>query len=469
MLLIWLLLLAPLAEMSGAESKPAKPNIVLIFVDDLGYGDLGCYGGKLVPTPAIDSLARDGVRFTDGYVTAPVCAPSRCGLMTGAYNQRFGMQGNADRARYGIGPHQLMPGALKAAGYSTGHIGKWNIGSDIAGWFDETYDVVDWEADYFAKPDGTYRGVDDPVHSDSGKIQGVWGTSPPGTEYLTDRMGRHAVEFIDKHKAGPFFLYLAFNAVHSPLQAKAADRERFAHIKPEPLNYYAAMLASLDENVGRVLTKLKAAGLEENTIVIFVSDNGPAAGAPKIWQDGWPKNLMLGSAGPLNGSKGGFFEGGIRVPFIVRWPAQLKRGITFSQPVSTMDFYPTLCAVAGAPVPPGTKLDGVNVMPYLRGDRTGAPHDTLFWKSGERGAVRAGDWKLVLGALNPQLYNLASDIGEQHDLSATQPALVEKLRQEWLKWSAALPPTAGPESARARRDSPKAKPALQEPVQNVQR
>ncbi len=446
LLLYSLLLLAPLVEMSAAESRPDKPNIILIFVDDLGYGDLGCYGGKLVPTPAVDSLARDGIRFTDGYVTAPVCAPSRCGLMTGAYNQRFGIQANSDRARYGIGQHKLMPQALKAAGYSTGHIGKWNIGSEITGCFDETYDVVDWEADYFSTSDGNYRGVDDPVHNDSGKIQGVWGTPPPGTEYLTDRMGRHAVEFIEKHKAGSFFLYLAFNAVHSPFQAKATDRERFTHIKPEPLNYFAAMLASLDENIGRVLAKLKTAGIDENTIVFFVSDNGPEAGAPKIWQEGWPKNIIVGSAGPLNGHKGDFLEGGIRAPFIVRWPAQLKAGVTFNRPVSTMDIYPTLCAVAGAAVPPGTKLDGVNLMPYLRGDRTGAPHKALFWKNGERGAVREGDWKLVLGAPSPQLFNLAADIGEQHDLSAAQPELVKKLQQEWRDWSATLPPPAGPRS-----------------------
>lgn len=222
-----------------------------------------------------------------------------------------------------------MPQALKTAGYFTGHIGKWNIGSDIAGCFDATYDVVDWEADYVPTADGHYRGVDDPIYHDSDKVQGVWGTLPPGAEYLTDRMGRHAVEFIEQHKTGPFFLYLAFNAVHSPFQAKGADRDRFGNIKPEVLSIYAAMLASLDENIGRVLAKLKAAGLDENTIVIFVSDNGPASGPIKICPEGWSKEqYIVGSAGPLNGHKTEFLEGGIREPFIFRWPAQLKAGTT---------------------------------------------------------------------------------------------------------------------------------------------
>jgi arylsulfatase A-like enzyme len=450
-------LLAPLAALPAAEAV-RKPNIVFIVADDLGYGDLVCYGGKLAPTPSIDALARGGIRCTDGYVTAPVCAPSRCGIMTGAYNQRFGMQWNEDHwlgHAYSVpATHRLLPQALKAADYVTGHIGKWNIGSDIKNNFDETYDVIDWEADYFPKADGHYVGVDDPKKSDSSKINGAWGPEKPGDEYLTDRIGRHAVEFIDKHQAQPFFLYLAFNAVHSPWSAKTAYRERFAHIKDPPLNLYAAMLTSLDENVGRVLAKLKAAGLEENTLVVFISDNGPAQGGAYVkgWPDSWPRKIVVGSAGPLRGHKAEFLEGGIREPFILRWPARLKPGETYHQPVSTMDLYPTFCAAAGAPVPAGTKLDGVNLLPYLSGEKPGAPHEILFWKTtwsnGDEGAVRQGDWKLLINKAAPrfQLFNLAEDQGEEHDLAVGKTEQVEKLHQAWLDWGATLPPRSNPPS-----------------------
>ena len=451
--------LAPLIPLHAADVKPAaRPNIILILADDMGYGDLGCYGGTLAPTPSIDSLARGGIRCTDGYVTAPVCAPSRCGLLTGAYNQRFGMQWNEDQWRnrsYSVpAAHKLLPQALKAAGYVTGHIGKWNMGADIAGSFDEAHDVMDWEADYFPNQAGHYHGVDSATEDASSKVNGVWGPERPGDEYLTDRLGRHAVEFIDKHKAQPFFLYLAFNAVHSPWTAKAADRVRFGHIQPEILALYAAMTASLDENVGQILAKLKADGLEDNTIVVFVSDNGPAKGPVAVWPAGWPKEILAGSAGPLNGHKGQFLEGGIREPFILRWPAKLKAGQTYRQPVSTMDLYPTFCAAAGTPVPTGTKLDGVNLLPYLHGENTGAPHEILFWKNGDIGAVRQGDWKLVINRWQPklQLFNLGDDIAEKHDLANEKPELVEKLQKAWLDWSAVLPPRANPQPAKSGKD-----------------
>jgi arylsulfatase A-like enzyme len=443
------LLLLPLAALHAADvlAKPAagKPNIVFILADDLGFGDVGCYGGKLAPTPAIDSLARDGVRCTDGYVTAPVCAPSRCGLMTGAYNQRFGIQWNDDRTKYHIGPHKLLPQALKAAGYVTGHIGKWNVGADIAGCFDETHDTIDWEADYFPGTDGKYFGVDDPVNHASSKRQGLLGPERDRDEYLTDRIGRHAVEFITRHNDKPFFLYLAFNAVHSPYHAKKELAARFANLTP-PRNYYAAMIASLDENIGRVL-----AALPDNTLVVFTSDNGPAKMPVNVWPAGWPTNVIAGSAGPLRGHKAQFYEGGIREPFLLRWPSQLKAGAEYRQPVSTMDLYATFCAAAGAPVPDGTKLDGVNLLPHLSGEKSGAPHDILFWKNGDQGAVRQGDWKLVIVEWQPklQLFNLADDIGENRDLASEKPDLVRKLHQSWLDWSAALPPRANPSAGKS--------------------
>jgi arylsulfatase A-like enzyme len=447
LLILTAVLLTPLAALDAAAAAQtgARPNLILIFADDLGYGDVGCHGGKLVPTPAIDSLARDGVRCTDGYVTAPVCAPSRCGIMTGAYNQRFGMQWNDDRKKYALGGHKLLPQALRAAGYVTGHIGKWNIPVDVKDCFDEVHDLIDWEADYFPDKTGHYHGVDNPAEIGSSKVQGVWGPDRPGDEYLTDRLGRHACEFVEKHKARPFFLYLAFNAVHSPWHGKKEVAARYAHLTP-PLNYYAAMVAALDENIGKLLAKLKADDLAENTLVAFTADNGPAMGSSRIvvWPEHWPKEILVGSAGPLNGHKAKFLEGGFREPFILRWPARLKAGEIYRQPVSTMDLYPTFCAAGGAPVPEGTKLDGVDLVPHLLGEKTGAPHDILFWKNGDDGAVRQGDWKLLLSPQQPklQLFNLADDIGEKRDLAAEKPELAAKLHKAWLDWSATLPPRA---------------------------
>ena len=437
-------LLGPLAALRAAEkpAAPERPNIILILADDFGYGDPGCYGGTLVPTPAIDSLARDGVRCTDGYVTAPVCAPSRCGLMTGSYNQRFGMQWNDDRRKYSLGQHQLLPQALRAAGYVTGHIGKWNLPVDAKECFHEIYDLIDWEADYFPDANGHYYGVDSETEFASSKRQGIWGPERPGEEYLTDRIGRHAVEFVEKHKHGgkPFFLYLAFNAVHTPLHAKKELADRFGKL-PIALNFYASMVASMDENIGRVL-----AALPENTLVAFTSDNGPAKMPVEKWPAGWPQGMLNGSAGPLNGHKGQFLDGGIREPFLLRWPAKLKPGSAYRQTVSTMDLYPTFCAAAGAPVPVGTKLDGVNLLPFLTGEKNGAPHESLFWKNGEAGAVREGDWKLLLSPWQPklQLFNLADDIGERRDLASDKPELVAHLHKAWLDWSATLPPRANP-------------------------
>jgi len=464
--ILWTLSLEPMADAQSRGRTGAagarKPNIILIFADDLGYGDVGCYGGRLVPTPAVDSLARAGVRCTDAYVTAPVCAPSRFGLLTGAYQQRFGMQWNEDqhlrvRPRLQLpDSHRTLPEAMREAGYVTGHLGKWNFVRDVKTCVDEAQDVMDWEGDYFPDPNGRYIGVDDPKKPASGKVHGIWGPRRPGEEYLTDRIGRHAVEFIEKHKAKPFFLYLAFNAVHSPWHAKAADRARFAHIQPPPLDLYASMIATMDENIGLVLAKLKELGLEENTLVVFASDNGPAMGSPyiKVWPDGWPEKVLVGSAGPLNGHKAQYLEGGIREPFIFRWPAKLKAGAEYRQPISTMDLYATFLAAAGAPVPTGTRLDGVNLLPYLTGEKTGAPHETLFWKSGTEGAVREGDWKLLVSGRNPQLrlFNLAEDVGEQKDLSSAKSDMTQRLHQAWLDWSATLPPrAAGQQAPKAKR------------------
>lgn len=430
-------------------SAAQRPNILMIYVDDMGYGDPGCYGGRDIPTPNIDRLAAGGVRFTDGYVTAPVCGPSRMGLLTGAYQQRFGCYWNDDLwAKHGLTlpeSQKLMPQALAAAGYKTGHVGKWNITPNPRPYVDEAFAVMIWKGAYYPNEEGVYLGVDGP---DFQVESHGWGPPRPDAEYLTDRLTRHAVDFLGRHAAEPFFLYLAYNAPHTPLLADKKYEARFRHVEHEPNRLYSAMVASLDENIGRVLDKLRDAGLEENTMVALVSDNGPARGSNylKGWRDDWPKETLLGSAGPLNGHKAQCQEGGIRVPFILRWPARLRAGRIYTRPVSTLDLYPTFCAAAGVQVPAGTQLDGVDLLPYLVGDEAVDPHDMLFWKPYAGGAVRHKHWKLLIetwGKGRVRLFDLENDLGETNDLATEKPELTAKLHQAWLEWSKPFPIAAG--------------------------
>lgn len=442
------------AAFPALAAAASRPNIVLLLADDLGYGDIASYGGKDVPTPRIDRLAREGVRLTDGYVTCPACAPSRLSLMAGAYPQRFGMTWNDDRSAHKLPDSQrLLPELLRATGYVTGLVGKWNIVRKAETVFDEVHDFVEWESDYFPQEDGRYIGSNATTSPGfaSSKTQ-FWGPKREGDEYLPDRMGRHAAEFIARHKAKPFFLYVGFNAVHSPWQGRKADQARFAHLPHEVLRLYASMVAALDDNVGRILDALRAQGLEENTLVIFLGDNGPAKGGPHIegWRPDWPQGItVVGSAGPLRGAKTDLFEGGIREPFLVRWPARLAGGATYRQQISSMDVVPTVCTAAGATIPATTVIDGVDLMPFLRGERTGVPHETIFWKTKSSAALRRGDWKLMMLApdFRPQLYNLATDIGETRDLTAEQPDLTRELHAAWQEWNRPLPPPARPAPA----------------------
>lgn len=416
-----------------------KPNIVMIYVDDMGYGDVSCYNREaMAPTPNIDSIARDGIRFTAGHVTASVCGPSRAGLMSGAYQQRFGCYWNPHRKGTTLGTQQLMPQVLKPAGYATGLIGKWNIEVDPKFAFDEVYDVMDWEGDYFPNAEGIYKGVNSGV--DSSK-KWMWGPERETDEYLTDRLGRHASEFIAKHAKEPFFLYMAFNAPHSPLQAKKVYRDRFENIKEEPRKLYAAMVASLDENVGKILAELEKQGVADHTIVAFVSDNGPAKGGFKGYPEGFEK-MVLGSTAGKRGFKGSVYEGGPNVPFILKWPGVLSKGTVYDKRVSTLDLLPTFSAAAGATIPAGNKVDGVNLLPFLQGKGNGNPHDILFWWNLQYAAAMRGDWKLVV-YINPpsqELYNISTDPNETTNVIEKHPELAAELYQAWKSWSEPMPP-----------------------------
>jgi arylsulfatase A-like enzyme len=437
----------------GSQSPEdlSRPNIIMIYADDMGYGDAGCYGGSnLVPTPNIDRLAAEGVRFTDGYVTAPVCGPSRYGLLSGTYQQRLGIQWNDDA--YAVLPdreetlennripsiQKLINQTLENAGYATGMAGKWNLPCYPKTSFQESMSVMHFGGDYFPDATGHYGGVDEPkARSNFKRI--LWGPERAGDEYLTDRLGRQSVEFIERHSDEPFFLYLAFNAPHSPMQAKQSHRDAVAHLKPEALKLYGAMLLSMDENIGKVLDALDRHQLADNTLVAFVSDNGPTFAYNVGWPDDWPKEL-LGSTGPLSGHKGQYLEGGIRVPYILRWPARLKGGQLYREPVNTLDLYPTFCAAARASIAEGTRLDGVDLLPFFSNEKSGVPHDFLFWHSGISGAVRQNNWKLYIYKDIHRLFDLKADVGETTDLAATHPETVAVLMKAYQEFISQLPP-----------------------------
>jgi arylsulfatase A-like enzyme len=446
----------------GAEPPRDRPNILLIFVDDLGYGELGCQGNAEIPTPHIDSLASSGVRCTSGYVTASYCSPSRAGLLTGRYQTRFGHELNP------VGKHNLDPRAglplsevtiadrLREAGYATGLVGKWHLGGTDeyhpqSRGFHEFFGFLH-EGHFFVPP--PYRGVTSflrikslPPGFGARKIEGdvIWSTHLPSDEppydadnpilrgsepleepaYLTDALTREAVSFIDRHKSQPFFLYLAYNAVHSPMQGAKKYMDRFAHIEDIHRRVFAAMLANLDDSIGTVLAKLRAEGLDERTLIFFISDNGG------------PTAELTSSNRPLRGGKGDLYEGGIRVPFIVRWKGKLPSGRVYSQPVITTDVFATACAAAGVTLPNDRTMDGVNLLPHLSGENRQTPHEVMYWRMDQKAALRSGNWKIVrqpprgAAQVNWQLYNLANDISETSDLAEREHEKLASLVSRW--------------------------------------
>ena len=413
----------------AAAQPPRSPNIVLILADDMGYAEMGTQGNTDVPTPNIDSLAKQGVRFTSGYVSAPLCAPTRAGLMTGRYQQRFGFETNPgpeDYADEKFGLPRSEPTIaerLKSSGYVTGMFGKWHIGykpelQPTARGFDKFFGFLSGASNYL--PVGRRGGSRNPI---------LRGTQPVAEQaYLTDAFGREAVAFIEKHRASPFFLYLPFNAVHAPLEASEKFRRQFDAIKDPNRRTFATMLAAMDDNIGRVLDALRKHGLEEQTLVFFISDNGG------------PTPQTTSSNVPLRGYKGHLLEGGIREPFIIQWKGHLPAGTVDDRPVIQLDVLPTAMAAAGLTISPDWKLDGVNLLPYLRGEQTGLPHETLYWRFQDQYAIRRADWKLVQTRTDstPRLYNLAKDIGESTDLADKEPAKLKELGDAWAAWNAQL-------------------------------
>ncbi|MCU0727954.1 MAG: sulfatase-like hydrolase/transferase, partial [Planctomycetes bacterium] len=412
-----------LLSAAGFAGEPAQrpPNVVLILADDLGYADLGAQGCRDIPTPAIDSIATAGIRFTNAYVPCPVCAPTRAGLLTGRYPQRFGFEHNPGNERnaspdFGIpAAEPILAERLKAAGYATGMVGKWHVGyrrelQPPSRGFDSFFGFLSGANDYFAK-------------GRSGRSPILRGFEPvEEKEYLTDAFAREAVAFIDAHRGQPFFLYMPFNAVHAPLEAPDEMRARFPEIADPKRLTHAAMLAAMDDAVGLILGALRRHGIEENTLVIFLSDIGG------------PTPQTTSRNDPLRGFKGQVYEGGVRVPFFIQWKGGLEAGKVESRPVIALDLLPTVQAAAGVPLQGGPPPDGVDLLPYIRGEKEGRPHEALFWRMGRQSAVRLGDLKLVVRDGVAELYDLAKDVGEARDLSRERPEDVARLRKALADW-----------------------------------
>lgn len=431
-LLLTALLLAALAALQAADAPKPKPNILYIVADDMGYADCGVQGCKDVPTPHIDSIAKQGVRFTDGYVTGAVCSPTRASLLTGRYHNRDGVNNVIGPSHPGLNPGvPTVAGYLKAAGYRTGIVGKWHLGEGpechpLKRGFDEFYGFLGGARSYFPDASGVTAGG----HGDTRILRG---NEPVELkEYATVAFGREAVEFVQRQEGGsqPFFLYLAFNAVHLPMNALPEYLARFPGIENQKRRTYAAMLAAMDDAIGRVLAAVREAGLENDTLICFLSDNGGPI-------DRLAPNASTNT--PLRGAKGQTWEGGIRVPMFVKWTGHLQPG-TYAQPVINMDLTATILALAGVTPDANWPIDGVNLMPFLEG-KPGEPHSMLCWDYLNQWAIRQGRWKLVLadpgkGEKEPAmaLYDLVQDIGEQNDLSAQHPELVKQLQSDWQAW-----------------------------------
>jgi arylsulfatase A-like enzyme len=420
-------LFAPLLARAATQ-----PNIVIFYADYLGYGELGCQGyTQDIPTPHIDSLAKNGLRFTHGYVAATYCSPSRAGLMTGRYPTRFGHEFNSTANTVGLRRDQTtMATRLKALGYATAAVGKWHLGNQPENrptqrGFDEFYGTLN-NTPFFHPT----NFIDSRVSND---VQTV--TDP--NFYTTDAYADRSIDWIERNKNKPWFLYLPFNAQHAPLQAPKKYLERFPKITDEKRQLFAAMMASMDDAIGRVMGKIRTLGQEENTLVFFIADNGG------------PTQSTTSHNGPLRGFKMTTFEGGPRVPYLAQWKGKIPAGKTYDLPVMNLDVLPTAIIAAGGKPEASWQLDGVDLMPYLTGAKTSRPHQTLYWRYGPQWAIRDGEMKLVVskgGSGSPELYNLAADIGESKDLAAAQPAKVKELQAMWEKWSAEQAPASAPDS-----------------------
>lgn len=417
-----------------SQKAITPPNIILILSDDAGYADFGFQGGKLVPTPNLDQMASEGVRFPQAYVTAAVCGPSRAGMITGKYQQRFGFEENnvpGIMSPAGLQGEEMglpldqktLPEYLKQQGYRTALFGKWHLGGadryhPTKRGFDEFYGFRGGARSYFP-----YLNEGSSIQN---RLERGYGRYEEHEGYLTDALVDEANAFMERNHSRPFFFFLSFNAVHTPMHALAEDLAKVKGFSGKRQKL-AAMTVALDRACGRLFKKIKALGLDENTLIIFTNDNGGPSDANESVND------------PLSGTKANHLEGGIRVPFLMRWPAKLEAGEVYPHPISTLDLLPTFLEASGGDADQLKGLDGVDLMPYLTGANKSRPHEVLYWKKETRAAIRNGDWKLIRFPDRPaELYHLSEDISEVNDLAAQYPEKVRGLFKELFAWELEL-------------------------------
>jgi arylsulfatase A-like enzyme len=446
-LVIALLTAAP-SRAAAQRASTTQQNVVIILADDLGIGDVCAYGscdaGRA--TPNLDALARAGARFTQAYAAAPICSPSRAALLTGRYPQRFGHEFNPDGiergARESLGTplsERLLPEYLKPRGYATGIVGKWHLGPappqhPLERGFDEFFGFAHGAKLY-------YRTVEEPgIHwiaeaaregkekTEQNPKNPLMRGREPVTEptYLTDAFTREAVAFIERRRAEPFFLYVPYNAPHTPLMVDDARYGKFAGVAGESRRVHAAMMSALDDGVGAIVDALRRAGLMEKTLVVFASDHG------------CPTNIDACSNDGLRGGKRILLEGGVRIPMLALWEGTLEPGRVITEMVSLLDLVPTAIELGGAAKPADGVLDGISLAALLRGDEKTIGREDLFWRHGTNWAVRRGDWKLIgfAGRDQPLLFDLSSEAGETRDLASLRPVQVAALTRRYREWEA---------------------------------
>jgi arylsulfatase A-like enzyme len=448
------------AAVADRNAPPSKPNLIVILTDDLGYADLGIQGQERdVRTPHLDRLAAEGVRCTAGYVTAPQCSPSRAGLLTGRYQQRYGIDTIPDM------PLPLeavtIPERLKASGYLSGQVGKWHLEPNALTLAWGAKNIPDQKpiAGRITIPE-THRqrffpraqGFDDYFCGEINRYYSNYdltgaGVAPGWREdkrFRVDVQTDAALAFLRRHHTQPFFLYLCYFAPHTPLELPPAYTAQFSPDLPLRRRAALAMIAGVDHGVGRILAALKSYGIDDNTLIFFTSDNGAPIHTRRdspLDRDmgGWDGSLNT----PLVGEKGMLSEGGIRVPFLARWPKKFPAGQVYNEPVSTLDLAATANALAGLPADP--QLDGVNLIPHLSGQASRPPHAALYWRFWSQAAVREGRWKLLHKAgESDRLFDLATDEHEHRDLAAAQPDRVAALRRQLVTWTDQLQPRGLP-------------------------
>ncbi|MDG2450983.1 MAG: sulfatase-like hydrolase/transferase [Saprospiraceae bacterium] len=413
------------------RSATDKPNFILIVADDLGFGDLSINGSTQIHTPNIDQLAFQGIRFSNGYVSSPVCSPSRAGLLTGRNQVEFGHDNNLAENQPGFDPEYLglplsektIAQRLKSLGYTTGLIGKWHLGNEpqfhpLERGFDKFWGYTGGGHDYFSSLPN--------VKGYESLIECNYKTPTPIT-YITDDKGNECVEFVERNQNNPFFLFASFNAPHTPMQATEEDLKLYKHIIDEKRRTYAAMVHRLDVNVGKIIAAVEDQGLRENTLIVFISDNGG------------PTDSNASINAPFNGQKGILLEGGIHVPFVMSWPEILLEGSIYKHPVSSLDIAPTFLKLAGGNEEEDN-FDGVNLIPFLTQETDSLPHHELKWRFTISAAIREGEWKLVrLPDRLPMLYNLSIDKSEENNVCLEHLEKTRNLLHKLGEWDVSLP------------------------------